>query len=101
MAKTIRVRNKYVAARLWGEQTIERAAIRYAKIHRCSFEKAMSMLHRESRDANERSPSRHYRRMREKRMRTFNNQQLKLALIGELDNAVCKENPDSCLWDWR
>ena len=100
MSRTYRIKNKYIAAKKWGEQTIERAAMRYMKFHNCTYEHALAKMHKESGSSKERSPSHYHRITRERKLRTYNKQQIRVSMLTDLENAICKENPDSCLWDW-
>lgn len=65
------------------------------------FKKELSKQRRESSNANERSPGKFYRLSREKRLRSHNKREL-TRWIKNPDSYedMCKNNPDSCLWDW-
>ena len=57
--------------------------------------------HGESRNRNERSPSRVHRKYRERQNRNINRQELARWLAYSSYEPLFEENPRSCWWDWR
>jgi len=57
--------------------------------------------HGESRNRNERSPSRVHRKYRERQNRNINKQELARWLAHSNYEPLFEENPRSCWWDWR
>jgi hypothetical protein len=56
--------------------------------------------HGESSTHNSRSPSPWYRQYREKYLRNHNKREIFKWVANEDHEPMCKENPDSCWWDW-
>lgn len=75
--------------------------IQYRQMTKDERFKKWKEYHGESKDSNDRTPSRFYRQMYEKRLRTYNNKQLRKTIAKQcFDDSVFYNTPASHKWAW-